>query len=57
MKINEMEKPAESIRVLIVDDHPIMRVGIAAILNSQPTMTIVGQAGTAEEAIRLYRTL
>lgn len=52
-----MEKPVDSITILIVDDHPIMRVGIAAILNAQPRMRVVGQAGTATEAIRLYETL
>lgn len=45
------------IGVLIVDDHPIMRVGIAAILNGQPGMSVVGQAGTAAEAVKLFRTL
>jgi DNA-binding NarL/FixJ family response regulator len=42
------------IRVLIVDDHPIMRVGIAAIINAQPDMKVVGQAGTTAEAVRLF---
>jgi DNA-binding NarL/FixJ family response regulator len=42
------------ISILICDDHPIMRLGIAAIIQSQPNMTIVGQAGTAEEALKLY---
>jgi DNA-binding NarL/FixJ family response regulator len=42
------------IRILICDDHPIMRFGIAAIIQSQPNMVIAGQAGTAEEAIKLY---
>jgi DNA-binding NarL/FixJ family response regulator len=32
-----------------------MRVGIAAIINAQPDMCVVGQAGTAAEAIRLFR--
>jgi DNA-binding NarL/FixJ family response regulator len=42
------------IRILIVDDHPLMRVGIAAIINAQPNMQVVGQAGTAAEALRLF---
>ncbi|HEX8813168.1 MAG TPA: response regulator transcription factor [Terracidiphilus sp.] len=42
------------IRVLIVDDHPIMRVGIAAIIQATPDMTVVAQAGNGEEAIELY---
>ena len=46
---------ARRIEVLICDDHPIMRVGIAAIIQAQPDMTVCGQAGTAVEAIRLHR--
>lgn len=45
------------VEVLIVDDHPIMRVGIAAILNGQPGMRVVGQASTAAEAIALFTAL
>lgn len=43
------------IEVLICDDHPIMRVGIAAIIQSQPDMEVTAQAGTAQEAIRMFR--
>jgi DNA-binding NarL/FixJ family response regulator len=39
---------------MIVDDHPIMRVGIAAIINAQTDMEVVGQAGTVAEALRIY---
>ncbi len=46
--------PGEPIRILVVDDHPLMRVGIAAIIDARPEMTVVAQAGTAEEAIRLH---
>lgn len=42
------------ITVLIVDDHPIMRVGIAAIIDARPDMQTVAQAGTGESAIELY---
>ena len=45
---------SEKIRVLIVDDHPIMRVGIAAIINGRADMITVGQAGTGEEAVALF---
>lgn len=42
------------IRILIVDDHPIMRIGIAALIASCDGMVCIGQAGSGEEAIRLY---
>lgn len=42
------------IRVLVVDDHPIMRIGIAAIISATPDMTTVAQAGSGEEAIELF---
>lgn len=40
---------------MIVDDHPLMRVGIAAIINGRPEMTVIAQAGTGEEAIARFR--
>ncbi len=39
------------IRVLIVDDHPVVRFGIAAIVGSQPDMLVAGEANTGEEAV------
>ncbi len=39
------------IRIFIVDDHPIMRIGIAALIASSREMLSVGQAGSGEEAI------
>ena len=46
---------APSIRVLILDDHPVVRFGIAAIIGSQPDMEVIGQASKGREAIALYR--
>ena len=45
------------IRVLIIDDHPGMREGINAVVNAQPDMVIVGQAGDGREAIQQFRDL
>src|SRR3974390_3002464 len=53
----DMQRPAREggkIRILVVDDHPIMRFGIAAIVNSTPDMETVAQAGSGEDAIELY---
>ena len=47
-----MEKSV--IRVLVIDDHPIVRLGISAMVNSQPEMTVVGQAATGQDAIRIF---
>ncbi len=35
----------QKIKILICDDHPIMRFGIAAIIQSQPNMTVAGASG------------
>src|ERR1017187_9594824 len=40
---------------MVVDDHPLMRVGVAAIINARPNMTVVVQTGTGEEAVALFR--
>jgi two-component system, NarL family, response regulator len=48
-----MERP-DKITVLVVDDHPIMRVGITAIINARTDMVAVAQAGTGEEAVDLF---
>jgi DNA-binding NarL/FixJ family response regulator len=38
-----------------VDDHPLLREGVAAIINSQPNMVMVSQAASGKEAIQQYR--
>lgn len=42
------------IRVFSVDDHPLLREGIAAIINNQPDMLVVAQASDGREAVRLF---
>ena len=44
----------EKMKVMIVDDHPLMLVGIASIVNARPDMTLVAQTGTGEEAVSLF---
>ena len=43
------------IRVFSVDDHPLLREGLAAIVNNQPDMQIVAQAPTGAEAVQAFR--
>jgi two-component system response regulator DevR len=45
-----MTEPAAPIRVFLLDDHEVVRRGIAELLNSQTGFEIVGEAGTAQEA-------
>jgi DNA-binding NarL/FixJ family response regulator len=52
-----MNSTAHRIRVLTVDDHPMIRDGIAAAVGAQPDMQIVGEAGNGREALEQYRTL
>lgn len=43
------------ITVLVVDDHPIMRLGIAGIINSQSDMKVCAQASSGEEAVEMFQ--
>jgi DNA-binding NarL/FixJ family response regulator len=48
---------AVPIRVLTVDDHPLLRDGIAAVLHGQPDMALAGEAASGTEAVAQYRAL
>lgn len=48
-------KESSPIRVMIVDDHPLMREGITAIVANEPTMAMVAEASTGREAIEVFR--
>ena len=48
---------AETLRLLIADDHAIVREGLHALISTEPTMEIVGEASDGREAIRLAREL
>jgi DNA-binding NarL/FixJ family response regulator len=47
----------QRIGILVIDDHVGMREGIAAVVNAQSDMTVVGQASNGEEAIQQFRNL
>ncbi|MCW7989927.1 MULTISPECIES: response regulator [Streptomyces] len=54
--MTDVENPA-AVRVLLADDHPVVREGLCAMLESDPGIEVVGQAGSGEEAVTLTERL
>lgn len=52
-----MLSETRKIRVLVVDDHAVIREGISAVVNAQPDMIVAGQAEDGQDAIELFKTL
>ncbi|HVK67236.1 MAG TPA: response regulator transcription factor [Polyangium sp.] len=52
-----MSDTNNSIRVYLIDDHPVLREGFAKALEAEPGMTVVGQAGTAADALREVQSI
>ena len=48
-------RSSEKISVMIVDDHPLMRSGIAAVLAADPRISVVAEAGDGDDAIEQYK--
>jgi len=51
-----MSDDSKQIRILAVDDHPLLRQGIAGLIADEPDMTLVAEAANGREAIQQFRT-
>ena len=50
-------RSTNDIRVLIVDDHPVVRAGLVGILAGEPDLSVVGEAASADEAVTVARSV
>lgn len=49
-----MSNSSNSIRLLIADDHTIVRQGLVALLEQEPDLSVIAQAGNGQEAVKLF---
>jgi DNA-binding NarL/FixJ family response regulator len=47
----------ELIRILLVDDHAVLRAGLRALLDAEPELEVIGEAGTGEEGVAMAERL
>lgn len=52
-----MTNSAQPVRILVVDDHPVVRAGIRQVIAGDPRFVVVAEAGSADEAMRCTRDL
>jgi DNA-binding NarL/FixJ family response regulator len=52
-----MSEPSRAIRIIVADDHQVVRTGFAALLDTQPDFTVVGTADDGVEAVKIAREL
>jgi len=50
-----MSRALACIKVLIVDDHPLLREGIAAVLEGEPNVVVVAETSNGREAVESFR--
>ena len=48
--------PAGKVRILVVDDHFIVRTGLLALIHTEPNLAVVGEAADGDEAIKLFES-
>lgn len=53
--LHETAAPAATTRILIADDHEVVRIGLAALLDTQEGFSVVAQAASGDDAVRLAR--
>src|ERR1700741_5121932 len=50
-------RKAQTVRIVIADDHPIFRDGLRRLLEAEPDLKVMGEASDGAEAVKLARTL